>query len=103
MVSQPCSRFKNPGCSLCFAALASETRPKSANNEMVSVRVQILIPDDLRGFTYDKREVRRAHYGRKLKYEAADQGEVAAAPSQALTLSLWRSTAPEEGRSAALR
>jgi hypothetical protein len=35
------------------------------------VRVQILIPDDLRGFTYDKRE---RDAPTKLKHKAADQG-----------------------------
>jgi hypothetical protein len=86
-------------CSLCFSALAKEARPKSADNEMVSVQVQILITDDLRGFTYKKREARRAYYGRKLKHEAADLGEVAATLRQAPHTQLaeinraWRSAA----------
>jgi hypothetical protein len=90
-------------CSLCFSALAKETRPKSADNEMVSVQVQILITDDLRGFTYDKREARRAYYGRKLKHKAADQGKVAATLSKRRTVRLYRSTALGVGCSAAFR
>jgi hypothetical protein len=68
---------------LRFSALSKETRPKSANSEMVSVRIQRLIADDLRGFTYSKRETRRAYYGRELKHEAADEGDVVATLRQA--------------------